>query len=123
MGKLTTHVLDTTRGRPGNDIAITLYRLDGEQRKSIKTATTNNDGRCDQPLLEGDEFQNGVYELVFSVGSFFAASETATPKQADIAQPRFLDDVVIRFGVSEPDQHYHVPLLITPYSYSTYRGS
>ena len=123
MGRLTTHVLDTTRGLPGNNITITLYRLDGEQRESVKTAITNDDGRCDQPLLQGDELKKGVYELVFSVGSFFAESEGAMPKQAKIAEPRFLDDVVIRFGVSAPDQHYHVPLLITPYSYSTYRGS
>ena len=123
MGRLTTHVLDTTRGLPGHDIAITLYRLDGEQRKSIRTAITNSDGRCDQPLLQDEEFQKGVYELVFSVGSYFTESEAAMPKQARVAEPRFLDDVVIRFGVSTPDQHYHVPLLITPYSYSTYRGS
>lgn len=123
MGRLTTHVLDTTRGLPGSNITITLYQLDGEQRKTIKTAVTNGDGRCDQPLLQDDEFEKGIYEIVFSVGSFFAASEVAMTKQATAAEPRFLDDVVIRFGVSAPDEHYHVPLLITPYSYSTYRGS
>ena len=123
MGKLTTHVLDTTRGHPGHDIAITLYRVDGEQRQSLKTAITNSDGRCDQPLLQDDELQTGVYELVFSVGPYFDASEPGRPEQARVAEPRFLDDVVIRFGVSAPGQHYHVPLLITPYSYSTYRGS
>ncbi len=123
MGRLTTHVLDTTRGLPGSNITITLYRLDGEQRKTITTAITNGDGRCDQPLLQDDEFVKGVYEIVFSVGSFFAESEGAMPTQAKVAEPRFLDDVVIRFGVSAPDQHYHVPLLITPFSYSTYRGS
>ena len=123
MGRLTTHVLDTTRGRPANDIAVTLYRIDGEQRSSVKSLVTNDDGRCDNPLLENDEFVAGVYELVFSVGSYFTAHETAAPDQFKATQPRFLDDVVIRFGVSAADQHYHVPLLITPYSYSTYRGS
>ena len=118
MGRLTTHVLDTTRGKPGNAIAIALYRIDGEQRQSIKTAITNDDGRVDQPLLENDEFQTGIYEQVFSVGPYFAALD---PASSDA--PRFLDDVVIRFGVAAADQHYHVPLLITPYSYSTYRGS
>lgn len=123
MGRLTTHVLDTTRGLPGHDIAITVYRVDDEQRTAVKTAITNSDGRCDQPLLQDDELEKGVYELVFRVGSYFDASEAAVPGQASVAEPRFLDDVVIRFGVSMPDQHYHVPLLITPYSYSTYRGS
>ena len=123
MGKLTTHVLDTTRGLPGHDITITLYRVDGDQRQSLKTAITNIDGRCDQPLLQDDELQTGVYELVFCVGPYFDVSEAGRPEQARVAEPRFLDDVVIRFGVSAPDQHYHVPLLITPYSYSTYRGS
>jgi 5-hydroxyisourate hydrolase len=123
MGRLTTHVLDTTRGQPGSHISVTLYRVEGEQRQSIKTVVTNDDGRCDNPLLENDQFVVGVYELVFSVGSYFATQESATPDQPNVSQPRFLDDVVIRFGVSASDQHYHVPLLITPYSYSTYRGS
>lgn len=119
MGRLTTHVLDTTRGKPGNNLSVTLYRLDGSQRHAIKSTRTNDDGRCDAPLLEGDEFQVGVYELQFSVGAYFDALDTGTPTQG----PRFLDEVVLRFGVAAPDQHYHVPLLITPYSYSTYRGS
>jgi 5-hydroxyisourate hydrolase len=123
MGRLTTHVLDTTRGQPGSHISVTLYQLEGEQRQSIKTVVTNDDGRCDEPLLENDQFVVGIYELVFSVGPYFTAQESAAPDQPNVAAPRFLDDVVIRFGVSASDQHYHVPLLITPYSYSTYRGS
>jgi len=123
MGRLTTHVLDTTRGRPGNDIAITLFRIDGEQRHKLKTVVTNDDGRCNDALLQQDEFVVGIYELVFSVGPYFTAQESIVSDQSPPARPRFLDDVVIRFGVSAADQHYHVPLLITPYSYSTYRGS
>lgn len=123
MGRLTTHVLDTTRGQPGNGIAIGLYRIDAEQRVRIKSVLTNNDGRCDQPLLENEDFHVGIYELVFSVGSYFAAHEPSSVDKENTDVPRFLDDVVIRFGVASADQHYHVPLLITPYSYSTYRGS
>jgi 5-hydroxyisourate hydrolase len=132
MGRLTTHVLDTTRGKPGHGITVALYRLDGEQRRFVTQTVTNDDGRCDAPLLEGEAFQSAVYELVFSVGPYFAAAshpqadtmpaDTRADDKDDV-QPRFLDDVVIRFGVARPDQHYHVPLLITPFSYSTYRGS
>ncbi len=120
MGKLSTHVLDTTRGKPGHGISVALYQLSGEQRSLVKRVVTNSDGRCDEPLLEGEHFRPGVYELVFSVGPYFAAFEVGDTQTAD---PRFLDDVVIRFGVASADEHYHVPLLITPYSYSTYRGS
>lgn len=123
MGRLSTHVLDTTRGKPGNAIAIAVYRIEGEQRHRIKTGITNDDGRCDQPLLENEAFKQGIYELVFSVGTYFSALETGTASAQKSSEPAFLDDVVIRFGVSDADQHYHVPLLITPYSYSTYRGS
>ena len=119
MGKLSTHVLDTTRGRPGSDIAVALFKVQDDQRELVRRVRTNSDGRCDQPLLEGDDLQTGVYELVFSIGPYFSAleSDAATDKI------RFLDDVVIRFGVPVADEHYHVPLLITPFSYSTYRGS
>lgn len=120
MGRLTTHVLDTTQGRPGNAIAITLYSVDGDSRTELASTKTNDDGRCDSPLLEGDQFEAGVYELLFSVGAYFA-KHTDTNKKA--SEPAFLDDVIIRFGVASADEHYHVPLLITPYSYSTYRGS
>jgi len=115
-------VLDTTRGKPGNAIAVALYRFDGEKRQHLASVLTNDDGRCDQPLLENDEFKTGVYELVFATGPYFAGLESTMSSTAP-TEPRFLDDVVIRFGVSAADQHYHVPLLITPYSYSTYRGS
>jgi len=123
MGRLTTHVLDTTRGKPGSAITVSLYRIEGEQRQNLKTVLTNDDGRCDQPLLEESAFEAGIYELVFALGPYFATHESTAASDETSPGPRFLDDVVIRFGVSSPDQHYHVPLLITPYSYSTYRGS
>jgi 5-hydroxyisourate hydrolase len=116
VGRLTTHVLDTARGKPGGGIAVTVYRVDGE-RKRITTALTNSDGRCDRPLLEGAEFAAGIYELLFGVGEYFARSESTLP------DPPFLGDVVLRFAVASPEQHYHVPLLVSPWSYATYRGS
>ncbi len=116
MGRLTTHVLDTANGRPGSGISIELYRI-GPARERIAQATTNADGRCERPLLEGDAVAAGIYELVFRAGDYFAGRGIALPR------PRFLDDVVIRFGISDPAEHYHVPLLISPYGYSTYRGS
>ncbi|TCO79745.1 5-hydroxyisourate hydrolase [Plasticicumulans lactativorans] len=116
MGRLTTHVLDTARGQPGAGIRVDVYALDGE-RRLLKTVLTNHDGRCDQPLLEGAELGVGHYELVFHVGAYFAANGVEAPS------PRFVDEVALRFGVAEPAQHYHVPLLVSPYSYSTYRGS
>ena len=116
MGRLTTHVLDTAQGRPGAGIKIDLYSV-GTERKRLAQATTNTDGRCDKPLLEGDKLTAGAYELVFHVGPYFASNGLTLP------EPRFLDEVVIRFGVARPDEHYHVPLLLSPYGYSTYRGS
>ena len=116
MGQLTTHVLDTANGCPGANIRIELFAIDVDSRRHLKTTTTNADGRCDEPLLVGTALQRGVYELVFAAGDYFAARQP-------LPQPRFLDQVVIRFGVAEPDQHYHVPLLISPYGYSSYRGS
>jgi 5-hydroxyisourate hydrolase len=116
MGRLTTHVLDTAYGRPGAGIAVELYRI-GPTRERIATMTTNADGRCERPLLDGDSFGAGIYELVFRAGDYFAGRGIALPR------PRFLDEVVIRFGVADPAEHYHVPLLISPYGYSTYRGS
>lgn len=119
MGKLSTHVLDTTQGKPGSGITVAVFKIKDDQRQFIKSVITNSDGRCDEPLLEGVALEVGVYELVFSTGPYFSAL------QPDSAQDkiRFLDDVVIRFGVPAADEHYHVPLLITPFSYSTYRGS
>jgi len=117
MGKLTTHVLDTANGRPGAGIRIELYALAGDARRLLTTALTNRDGRCDAPLLEGADFAAGEYELLFAAGDYFAASGAALP------QPRFVDRVVLRFGVADANAHYHVPLLVSPWSYSTYRGS
>lgn len=116
MGRLTTHVLDTATGRPGAGIAVTVYRLDGERREVARTVT-NHDGRCDQPLLEGAALEAGRYEIVFAAGDYFRTLGTELP------DPPFVDDVVLRFGVAAPEQHYHVPLLVSPWSYSTYRGS
>jgi 5-hydroxyisourate hydrolase len=116
MGRLTTHVLDTAQGRPGAGIAIELFRL-GATRAKLASATTNSDGRCDRPLLEGRAFAAGTYELVFHAGEYFTRQGFALPA------PKFLDEVVIRFGIADAAAHYHVPLLVSPYAYSTYRGS
>ena len=117
MGKLTTHVLDTANGRPGAGIKVELFALSGDTRRVLKTTLTNDDGRCDQPLLEGDALVAGEYELVFGAGDYFASIGTKVP------EPRFDDRVVLRFGVADAGAHYHVPLLVSPWSYSTYRGS
>lgn len=115
-GYLTTHVLDTARGCPAEGLQIDLYRIEGEARTHLKTLTTNDDGRTDEQILPASEFQIGVYELVFHAGAYLDA--TGTPPEA----PRFLDVIPLRFGMSEPS-HYHVPLLLSPFGYSTYRGS
>lgn len=117
MGKLTTHVLDNSRGLPGAGIVIELFEIVDNQRKLIFSATTNSDGRCDAPLLSGDDFRAGVYALDFHVGQYFSAQGVAVP------QPAFIDIVTLRFGVADAEAHYHVPLLVTPWAYSTYRGS
>jgi 5-hydroxyisourate hydrolase len=117
MGYLTTHVLDAAHGRPGNEIRIDLYRIRGQERELVLTTVTNDDGRCDSPVLEGAAFVAGVYELLFHAGDYYRALGVELP------EPAFLDQVVLRFGISAEDDHYHVPLLISPYSYSTYRGS
>jgi 5-hydroxyisourate hydrolase len=115
MGRLTTHVLDIANGCPGAAIRIDLFRVG--QATSLTSVLTNPDGRCDAPLLTGEGFVAGSYELVFHAGEYFDARG-----QRD-GNHRFLDQVVIRFGINDADQHYHVPLLLSPYGYSTYRGS
>lgn len=117
QGRLTTHVLDTTHGRPAAGVAVTLHRIDGERREPLVRTRTNADGRCDAPLLAGPALRPGVYELVFEVGAYYRAAGVALP------EPAFLDAVPLRFGIAAADQHYHVPLLVSPYGYSTYRGS
>lgn len=118
MGRLTTHVLDTMHGKPAAGMTIELYALDQHGgRKLLKQITTNSDGRADAPLLEGEAFSAGRYELVFHVAPYFLAHGLALP------DPPFLDVVPIRFGMAEADGHYHVPLLVSPWSFSTYRGS
>jgi len=115
---LTTHVLDTSRGRPAAGLRIDLLRLDAEGRaRPIKTVTTNADGRVDAPLLGAAEMQAGRYELVFHVGGYFSAVGGAG------TDPPFLDQVPVRFTIAEPAAHYHVPLLVSPFGYVTYRGS
>lgn len=116
-GRLTTHVLDTMHGSPGAGMQIMLYRVDGDQRELIKDVTTNSDGRTDERLLEGDALKVGQYELVFAVGDYFAG------RGVELPSPRFLDRVTIAFGIFDADQNYHVPLLVSPWSYVTYRGS
>ncbi|MDQ2819827.1 MAG: hydroxyisourate hydrolase [Pseudomonadota bacterium] len=117
MGKISTHVLDTTIGKPGAGVTVELYRVDATARTLMRADITNVDGRCSVPLLEGDALVAGNYELVFGAGDYFAAQGVALP------DPPFLDRVILAFGIADPAQNYHVPLVLTPWSYSTYRGS
>ena len=116
-GRLTPHVLDTMTGRPAAGLLIELYRHEAGSTELLATVRTNEDGRCDAPLLAGEDLRAGRYELVFAAGEYFAAQGVAPP------EPRFVDRVTIAFGVADPAQNYHVPLVVTPWSYSTYRGS
>lgn len=118
-GYLTTHVLDTARGVPAEGIRIELYRLDGGRAKIAETVT-NDDGRTDSPILPKDKFVTGTYELVFFAGDYIRKLGMATPKEGG---PLFLDEIPIRFGMDDADAHYHVPLLLSPFGFSTYRGS
>ena len=117
MARLSTHVLDTSRGTPAAGLTIELHRLSGSERVRVQQAVTNADGRTDAPLLTGDRIEPGVYELTFHVSAYFQRSGIALP------DPPFLGDVLIRFGVADPQGQYHVPLLLSPYGYSTYKGS
>ena len=115
-GYLTTHVLDTARGTPAEGLAIDLYRIEGDSRTLLRQLVTNHDGRTDSQILPEAEFARGTYELVFHAGAYLDAR--GTPPE----EPRFLDVIPLRFGMSQ-DDHYHVPLLLSPFGYATYRGS
>jgi 5-hydroxyisourate hydrolase len=116
-GRLTTHVLDTSTGNPASGVQILLFRLFEERIELLLTTRTNADGRCDAPLLAGAALVSGIFELVFEVGDYFRTQGMSLP------EPAFLDRVPVRFGISDRDRHYHVPLLIAPFGYATYRGS
>jgi len=117
MGKLSTHVLDMTQGRPGAGVKVKRFRVEGSAKVLLKTDTTNQDGRCETPLLAGGEVLAGKYELVFSAGDYFAGQGVKLP------EPRFVDEVVIAFGIADVEANYHVPIVVSPWAYSTYRGS
>ena len=117
MGKLTTHVLDTAHGCPAAGMAVALYRLGEGQPVLIERVTLNHDGRADGPLLDGAAFTAGKYRLVFGVAAYFRALGVK------LAEPPFLDEVPLDFGLADVGSHYHVPMLASPFAYSTYRGS
>ena len=118
MAGVTTHVLDVTAGRPAGGVRLELYELaDGLERKLIADVVTNADGRTDKPLISADQARAGQFELIFHAGDYFRRG------RAELADPPFLDIIPIRFGLADPHAHYHVPLLVSPWSYSTYRGS
>ncbi len=115
-GFLTTHVLDTARGRPAAGMALELFRIERGERRALKKVLVNADGRTGEPLLTEDAFEPGIYEIVFDVGGYFAG-------EPGLPAPPFLGLVPIRFGIADPSAHYHVPLLVSSWSYSTYRGN
>ena len=117
MGRLTTHVLDTASGTPAAGMGIELSVLDGSSWRKLKTLKTNAGGRTDEPLLEGAALKAGQYRLTFDVSSYYRNLGT------DLANPPFLDRVPLRFGIADPGEHCHVPLLCTPWGYTTYKGS
>jgi 2-oxo-4-hydroxy-4-carboxy-5-ureidoimidazoline decarboxylase len=117
VGRLSTHVLDTYTGKPAAGVAVELHEIGASGRSLIATAVTNHDGRTDKPLMGGGPLRAGTYEITFAIGDYFRAN------RIPVSQPAFLDIVPLRFGIAEPEGHYHVPLLATPWSYSTYRGS
>ena len=115
MTKLTTHCLDTFSGKPAKGVKVEVYYI-SEKKEKLNSTILNDNGRTDKPLLEGANFKEGQYELVFFIGDYFK-------NITNLPNIPFLNEVVIRFGISKPDEHYHVPLLVSPWSYSTYRGS
>lgn len=117
MARLSTHVLDTVGGKPAKGVLIRLYFYDNDNRLHVKTATTNADGRTDEPLVSGDLLLPGRYELTFAVADYLRREGHVLP------EPPFLDEVAIRFGIADASGNYHVPLLLSPYGYTTYRGS
>ncbi len=117
MGFLTTHVLDTATGKPAAGMSIALYKVDGESSTLLKSVITNDDGRVDAPIISEDQFEVGIYELRFMAGDYLRKT---TP---DLPDPLFLDIIPIRFGLADAQAHYHVPLLVSPFGFSTYRGS
>jgi 5-hydroxyisourate hydrolase len=117
MARLSTHVLDIARGAPAAGIAVELHRVAGGRRELVRSAVTNSDGRTSPPLVEGGRIEPGVYELTFRTADYFRASGVPLP------DPPFLDEIVVRVGLADPSANYHVPLLLSPYGYSTYRGS
>ncbi len=117
MGRLSTHVLDTAQGVPAHEVGIDLYRVDGDGRTIVVKSVTNGDGRVDAPLLEGEAFTVGTYELVFDIASYFRSQPLT------VTNPPFLDIVTIRFTVTDANANHHIPLLVSPWAYSTYRGS
>ncbi len=118
-GYLTTHVLDTARGCPAEGIVITLYKVSGKSRQEVASTITNDDGRTNSPILPKEAFAPGKYELVFSVGEYLHKHKLVSKTD----EPLFLEEIPIRFGMNDANAHYHVPLLLSPYGYSTYRGS
>ena len=117
MGSLTTHVLDIAAGSPAHAMTIELSRVEGDSGRLVARFETNADGRCDGPLLSGDDMQPGIWEIAFHVAAYYRA------RGVTLSDPPFLDVVSVRFGIASATQHYHVPLLVSPWSYSTYRGS
>lgn len=117
MGKLSTHVLDTTQGKPAAGLDIDLYYLGGQSRQHLASFRTNQDGRTNEALLMAEDMVTGIFELVFHVGAYFDAQGFNLP------EPKFLEEVPVRFGIADATQNYHVPLLLSPFAYSTYRGS
>jgi 5-hydroxyisourate hydrolase len=117
MARLSTHVLDTVRGVPAEGITIDLYRVGPNERLHIKRSSTNSDGRTGEPLLSGERLEPGIYELTFYAADYFRRGGVP------VSDPPFLDEIVIRFGLADPSGNYHVPLLLSPHGYTTYRGS